>query len=98
VKKKYALTPQIEKLHDGMWVQILRGFRHKGYWLRKKRKMRVIDVSDGVCVVAIQRPLRTDEGYVSQALTFSHNKWKYCLIMTHESILANCKELPQDAS
>jgi len=88
-----TLAPQIKKLQDGMWVQTIRPFRHKGYWFRNNRKMRVIDASEGVCVMAIQRPLRNDEGYIDKSLTFPCNGYKYCLLMITNDILANCKEV-----
>jgi len=88
-----TLSPQIDKLQDGMWVQTIRPFRYKGLWFRNRRKMRVMDSSDPVCVVAIQRPLRDDRGYVDKSLTFPCNGYKYCLLMLPNDILANCKEV-----
>ena len=92
-----TLAPQIKKITDGMWVQTIRPFRYKGYWFRNQRKMRILDTLGGLCTVAVQRPLRNDQGYIDKTLTFPSQGWKYCLLMLPEDILANCKELPQDA-
>jgi hypothetical protein len=95
---KNNVPPQLTKLRAMMWVTPIRGFRYKGFWFTRNRKMLVVDTLGGLITIALQRPLRNDQGNIDKSLLFPADGRKHCMLMNPAMILEHCREVDLDAT
>lgn len=95
---KNNVPPQLTKLTAMMWVTPIRGFRYKNCWFRRNRKMLVVDTLGGLITIALQQPLRNDQGNIDKSLLFPCEGRKNCMLIIPSLILEHCREVDLDAT